>query len=96
MGSVHVEPVILSGVCARMYMSCVKYSVFNILGKALLESTEIDCCVFKICQPAEMKSSKFMDIHFLLVMWSLLKGYHGLICFVAYPYSTAGVTVLNS
>jgi len=29
MGSVHVEPVILSGVCARMYMSCVKYAIFN-------------------------------------------------------------------
>ena len=62
----------------------------------LLESTEIDCCVSKICQPAEMETFKFLHIHFLLVMWSLLKGYHGLIGFVAYPYSTAGVTVLTS
>ena len=55
--SVHVELVIFSAVCARM---CICH-VSN-MQSSISESTDIDCSVFRIFQPAEMKSFKFLDI----------------------------------
>ena len=47
-------------VCSNVYVMC---QIFQL--QFLLESTEIDCCVSKICQPAEMGNFKFLHIHFM-------------------------------